>query len=97
MKFVLRLVLKAFDWEFLFETLIQFANELIKEWLEQEDLNRKQKMFIQMIDVLNRTLGKTWSLETPSKIDDLLVSELEEAAEHAAEEHEFELHTISEI
>lgn len=97
MMIILKLALAFFSWEPILKLLLQFAFSYLTELLEKSELSLKQKMFVQDMDAINRTLGMRWAGETKSGVDDELVNNIISLCESVAITHNFHLHILGQI
>ena len=97
MNLVIKLILAFFSWEPILKLLLQFAFSYLGDIFDKAELSTKQKMFIQGMDAINRTLGEKWAKETRSGIDDELVYQIKNLAENIAIRHNFQLHILGEV
>lgn len=97
MNLVTKLILAFFSWEPVLKLLLQFAFSYLGDLFKKEELTTKQKMFVQDMDAINRTLGEKWAKETKSDIDDELVYQIKNLAENIAIRHNFQLHILGQV
>lgn len=82
---------RVIDW------ILKASIAYFSKWLLQNGLSKIEKLIIQAVDILNRTLGKEFVHDNKYKTDDKIVEYLEDMARRLAKENDFELHTVGKL
>lgn len=96
-KKIMELISSILTWEFVLKILIKVAVKVFESYQKEFYLDRKQRMFVQGLDAINRTLGAEWAKETDKDVDDELVDGLKESTATLASHHSFQLHTLGSV
>ena len=77
--------------------ILKFCLGYLKKFIVRNGLSDVEIMTVQGIDILNRTLGKELAKRNDYKIDDKIVSSIENQTKIFSKEFGFELHQIGNI
>lgn len=91
LKKVLTFILSVIKWDSLLEIVLELGKKLMTEWLYGKDWSEKAKSLTIIFYTVAKLLGVTWSKETPTVNDDVLVETIIGMCEDLAERKEFTL------